>query len=142
MPPNTPQIFPGLRPVRFLIPVFSLIPDSYSRFFPDPPYRESILGNFLKYPKIPQKFFAAFGRIISLFPFVCHFNHYSRVVSTRKAKIFLACRRLVTSTKAYYDCIINQQKVGSKLDFCDWYKLQMVFGKRRKIQKSRLLCLV
>ena len=39
--PTHPKIFPGLRPARFLIPVFSLIPDPYSRFFaqttPHPP---------------------------------------------------------------------------------------------------------
>ena len=89
-------------PKKFSRPSAGQIP--YSRFFPNsgslfpffsrptpppPSYRESILGNFLKYPKIPQKIFAAFGRIISLFPFVYHFNHYSRVISTRKANFFV-----------------------------------------------------
>ena len=46
--PTHPKIFPGLRPARFLIPVFSLIPDPYSRFFPDhpPPPLLSGLGEF------------------------------------------------------------------------------------------------
>ena len=47
--PTHPKIFPGLRPARFLIPVFSLIPDPYSRFFPDPPPHPLLLSGLGKF---------------------------------------------------------------------------------------------